>query len=505
MRIISGSVIALLIAASMTRPPLEAAGSCESLAGIRLPNTRVTAAQAVNSGPVFPAEAAAAGRPSLTAPHPFCRVAATLKPSSDSDIKIEVWMPASNWNGKYMAVGNGAFNGTIQYPAMMTALARGYATSSTDTGHVGGSASFALGHPEKVVDFGWRAVHEMAVASKAIIAAYYDSRARLSYWSGCSAGGRQGLKTAQRFPADFDGIIAGAPGHDWTGRASMAALVAQTLQKDEAARLSPAAAQLVHTAALAACDAKDGVKDSVIDSPHQCVFDPAVLQCKAGDDASCLTAAQVKTAKLLYAPGRNTETKREIAGLLPGSELGWTDMGWSASARTTALDQFRFLVFKDPSWTLDRFDAAADIARAERVDDNTINALDPNLKPFIARGGKLIQYHGWSDPQISPGASVQYYQNVVKVLGDAKALDDAYRLFMAPGMAHCGGGEGPNTFDMVSALEQWVEQRKAPDQIIASRSVKGVVERTRPLCPYPQTAVYKGSGSTDDAANFVCK
>jgi feruloyl esterase len=505
MRIISGSVIALLVAASITRPPLEAAGSCESLAGIRLPNTTVTAAQAVNSGPVFPAEAAAAGRPPLTAPHPFCRVAATLKPSSDSDIQIEVWMPASNWNGKYMAVGNGAFNGTIAYPAMMTALSRGYATSSTDTGHVGGSASFALGHPEKVVDFGWRAVHEMAVASKAIIAAYYDSRARLSYWSGCSAGGRQGLKTAQRFPADFDGIIAGAPGHDWTGRASMAALVAQTLQKDEAARLSPAAAQLVHTAALAACDAKDGVKDGVIDSPHQCVFDPAVLQCKAGDDASCLTAAQVKTAKLLYAPGRNTETKREIAGLLPGSELGWTDMGWSASARTTALDQFRFLVFKDPSWTLDRFDAAADIARAERVDDNTINALDPNLKPFIARGGKLIQYHGWSDPQISPGASVQYYQNVVKVLGDAKALDDAYRLFMAPGMAHCGGGEGPNTFDMVSALEQWVEQRKAPDQIVASRSVKGVVDRTRPLCPYPQTAVYKGSGSTDDAANFVCK
>jgi feruloyl esterase len=345
----------------------------------------------------------------------------------------------------------------------------------------------------------------MAVASKAIIAAYYDSRARFSYWNGCSAGGRQGLKAAQRFPADFDGIIAGAPGNDWTGRASMAALVAQTLQKDEAARLSAEQARLVHTAALAACDAKDGVKDGVIDSPQQCVFDPAVLQCKAGEDASCLTAAQVKTAKLLYAPGRNPETQREISGLFPGSEPGWTDMGWSASARATALDQFRFLVFKDPSWTLDRFVAATDIARAERMDDNTINALDPNLKPFIARGGKLIQYHGWSDPQISPGASVQYYQSVLKALGGAAAVGDGYRLFMAPGMGHCSGGAGPNTFDMVSALEQWVEQRKAPDQIVASRSVKGVVDRTRPLCPFPQVASYKGAGSTDEAANFVCK
>jgi feruloyl esterase len=507
MRIMTGSLVALVLAASVSGPPVEAAGSCEGLAGIALPDTTVTLARNVDSGPFSPVgDAAASGRGQpLTAPRPFCRVAATLKPSSDSDIKIEVWMPAASWNGKYQAVGNGAFNGTIAYPAMMAALSRGYATSSTDTGHVGGSASFGLGHPEKVVDFGWRAVHEMAVASKAIIAAYYDSRARFSYWNGCSAGGRQGLKAAQRFPADFDGIIAGAPGLDWTGRASMAALVAQVLQKDETARLTAEKAQLVHTAALAACDAKDGVKDGVIDSPQQCVFDPAVLQCRAVDDSSCLTASQVNTAKLLYAPGRNAETKREISGLFPGSELGWTDMGWSASARATALDQFRFLVFKDPNWTLDRFNAATDIARAERMDDSTINALDANLKPFIDHGGKLIQYHGWSDPQISPGASVQYYQTVLKVLGRATAVGDGYRLFMAPGMGHCSGGAGPNTFDMVSALEQWVELRKAPDQIIASRSVKGVVDRTRPLCPFPQVASYKGSGSTDDAANFVCK
>ncbi len=211
----------------------------------------------------------------------FCRVAATLKPSSDSDIKIELWMPTINWNGKFQAVGNGAFSGTIAYAAMMTALGRGYATSSTDTGHTGGSASFALGHPEKVVDFGWRAVHEMTVTSKKIIATFYDASPKFSYWNGCSAGGRQGMKEAQVFPADFDGIVAGAPGLDWTGRAAQAVRVAQALQQDEAARLSSAATQLVHTAVLKACDALDGVKDGVVDDPKRCPFDPACCSARA--------------------------------------------------------------------------------------------------------------------------------------------------------------------------------------------------------------------------------
>jgi feruloyl esterase len=230
-----------------------------------------------------------------------------------------------------------------------------------------------------------------------------------------------------------------------------------------------------------------------------------VLKCQGAEDASRFTPAQVNTARMLYSPLVNSQTKREIAGLLPGSELGWTDMGWSASARATGLDQFRFLVFKDPRWEVSKFNPETDLARAEEADDNTINALDPNIKAFIDRGGKLIQYHGWSDPQISPGNSAQYYQRVVKALGGVNKVHGSYRLFMAPGMAHCGGGDGPNTFDMVSALELWVEKNKAPDQIVASHAAKGVVDRTRPLCPYPQIAAYKGSGSTDDAANFVCK
>jgi tannase/feruloyl esterase len=413
-------------------------------------------------------------------------------------------MPAANWNGKYQAVGNGAFSGAIGLAAMAGPLARGYATSSTDTGHPGNTARFAFGHPEKLVDFGWRAVHEMTVTSKAIIAAYYESGPRLSYWSGCSAGGRQALMEAQRFPADYDGIIAGSPGLDWTGRAAQAVRGAQLL-KDESARLSPAKAQALHKAVVDACDATDGLKDGLIADPTKCKFDPGTLQCKGADDSGCLTAAEVKTARALYSPLVNSKAKRESAGLQPGSELGWTNLGWTASARATGLDQFRYLVFKDASWDIDRFNSQTDLARADDADEGIVNAMNANLKPFIDRGGKLIQYHGWSDPQISPGNSVQYYQQVDKLLGSAVKVSDSYRLFMAPGMGHCRGGEGPNVFDPVAALEQWVEHKQAPEQIVASHVTNGTVDRTRPLCPYPQVATYKGTGSIDEAANFSCK
>jgi feruloyl esterase len=504
MRILIGGGCALMVAALMSARPIAASTSCEALTAVMLPDATVTLARPVEAGVFAPAAPSADGAQPLNAPRAFCRVAATLKPSRDSDIKVEIWMPATNWNGKFQAVGNGAFNGTIAYAAMMIALGRGYATASTDTGHVGGSASFGAGHPEKVIDFGWRAVHEMAAISKKIIAAYYEAGPRFSYWNGCSAGGRQGMKEAQRFPADFDGIIAGAPGLDWTGRAAQAVHVAQALQSDEAARLSSQKAQLVHAAVLRACDLLDGVKDGLVGDPRRCAFDPGVLQCQGADDGSCLTAAQVKTTRMLYTNRVDPGTKREVAGLLPGSELGWTDKGWSASARATGLDQFRFLVFKDPRWDIDKFNVETDIARADEADHDTINALDPGLGPFISRGGRLIQYHGWSDPQISPANSVLYYQRVLDALGGAGKVQGAYRLFMAPGMAHCGGGEGPNSFDMVAALEQWVEQGRAPDRIVASHSTNGAVDRTRPLCPYPQVAAYTGHGSTDEAANFVC-
>ena len=508
--------VALVVAAGMLHAtlaptPIAAAASCESLASVALTGGTITSAQMVAAGAfTFP------GRPGarssvqqqqaevLRKLPAFCRVEATLAPSADSDIKVEVWMPAAGWNGKFQAVGNGGWTGSIAYSAMVEALGRGYATSSTDTGHMGGSASFALGHPEKLIDFGHRSVHEMSVAAKKVVAAYYGNIPRLSYWNGCSAGGRQGLKEAQRFPADFDGIVAGAPAADWTGRASQALRVAQVMHKDEASYIPPAKYELIHNAALAACDAGDGVKDGVLENPTVCKFDPGALACKGPDETSCLTAPQVDAARKVYASAMNPKTKREITGLQPGSELGWATWG-GPQPLSIAADLFTFVVFKDPNWDYRTFNFDTGIVLAEQIDGGTINALDPNLKPFFDRGGKLIQYHGWSDPQISPGNSVAYYKSVLETIGGSGKSRDSHRLFMVPGMAHCGSGEGTSSFDSVAALEQWVEKGKAPDMLVASRVRDGKVDRTRPLCPYPQVAAYLGSGSTDEASSFVCR
>jgi feruloyl esterase len=489
------------------RDESASASGCEAMASLQIPDGAITAARLVDAGPIALLTSSDPGaRPqTLTAPRAFCRVAARLTPTPRSDIRIEVWLPVEGWNRKFQAVGNGAFNGVISYAAMMTALGRGYAVASTDTGHVGGGASWALGQPEKVIDFGWRAVHVMTVAARQIVTAHYAAAPRFSYWNGCSAGGRQGLKAAQRFPDDFDGIIAGAPGFDWTGRAAQALRIATALEGRPEAQLAEPERQLLHDAVLRACDAQDGVTDGVLESPPGCRFDPEQLLCRDGDGVGCLTAAQVATAKMIYASPPNPKTGRAIPGLAPGSELGWTDLGWTASARATGLAQFTFLVFADTAWKPQTFCFDADIVRAEERDADTINALDPDLQPFIRRGGKLLQYHGWSDPQISPGSSVQYYTRVAAALGGAANIHHAYRLFMVPGMAHCGGGNGPNSFDMLGALERWVEEGKAPDAIVAARVTGGAAGRTRPLCPYPQVAAYTGSGSTDEASSFACR
>lgn len=487
--------------------------SCESVESLMISNGTVTGAYAVEAGAFTPPMVPDArplsesAREQYAALPSFCRVTAMLTPSDDSDIQIEVWLP-DDWNGKLQAVGNGAFTGSIRHSggrSLASGVSLGYATTSTDTGHVGGSASFGFGHPEKVIDFGWRSTHEMTVTAKQVIEAYYGEKPEYSYWVGCSAGGRQALKQAQRFPDDYDGIIAGAPGNDWTGRAVGALRVAKPLATNESARLLEDDRLLVHEAVLAACDMADGVTDGVVGNPERCDFDPSVLLCEGDKSASCLTVDQVTTARMLYSSPKNPKSGREITGLLPGSELDWTDFGWTRSARNTGLEQFKYLTDKDPEWTIDRFEFEQDIVRAEEIDNDTLNALDPNLQPFLDSGGKLLSYHGWSDAQISPKNATQYYQRVVETVGDADAVHDSYRLFMAPGMGHCGGGQGPNTFDALSALEEWVEEGRAPDQIIASRQRDGVVDRTRPLCPYPQLATYNGSGSTDDAANFTCR
>ena len=472
---------------------------CQELASLNLSNGVITIAEIVGEGEFDEARGNFGSVPE------FCRVGATMSPSTDSDIKMELWLPTQNWNGKYVAVGNGAFTGNVRHSALVQPLSRGYAASSTDTGHLGNTASFGLGHPEKVIDFGWRSVHEMNVTSKRIIAAFYDDELRYSYFTGCSAGGRQAMKEAQRFPTDFDGIVAGAPGADWTGRAAASLRIATHLRGNVSARLLEADRELVYSAAVEACDANDGLVDGLIGKPDQCDFDPTVLQCSSNTRAQCLRPEQVNTVKMIYDSPVNPVTGRAITGLLPGSEMGWTDLGWTQSARATGLDQYRYLVYGDEGWNIDQFDFETDIVKAEQTDNDTLNALDPDLSEFFGSGGKLISYHGWSDPQISPANATQYYERVVQTFGSREAFHDSYRLFMAPGMGHCAGGPGPNSFDSLSALEAWVEQDDAPESITAVHRENGEVDRSRPLCPYPEVAAYTGSGSIDEAENFVCR
>ncbi|MCC6394152.1 MAG: tannase/feruloyl esterase family alpha/beta hydrolase [Bryobacterales bacterium] len=493
--------ISLLVSAFFSMP--ARAASCESLGSLALPQTTITSAQSVSAGRFQP--------PSSPGPTPFrnlpafCRVVATLKPANDSDIKIEVWMPAEGWNGKFQATGNGGWSGAVNHGALARALALGYAAAGTDTGHSGGRGEFALGHPEKLIDFGYRAVHEMTVKAKAIIAAYYGNGPRLSYWVGCSSGGKQGLKEAQQYPADYDGILAGAPANYWTHLMVGDLWVSQTTLKDPAAYIPKEKYPALHKAALAACDALDGVTDGLIENPMRCRFDPAVLACKDGDSPACLTTPQVESARKIYSGPVNPRTKKQIfPGLEPGSELGWGPLAGGPHPFQIADDHFKYVVFKDPNWDFRTLNLDSHVALTDKIDKGTLNAINPDLRKFLGRGGKMILYHGWNDQLIAPRNTVNYYESMVAKSGGAAKVSQSIRLFMAPGMAHCAGGEGPNTFDALTALDQWVEHGKAPEQIIAAHRADGKVDRTRPWCPYPQVAKYKGSGSTDDAANFVC-
>jgi len=433
----------------------------------------------------------------------FCRVAAVLKPVPGSDIRIELWMPREGWNGKLLGVGNGGFSGSISWAALADGLRRGYATASTNTGHDGSSGRFALGQPQKLIDFGYRAVHEMTQASKQLVADFYARPAARAYWNGCSAGGRQGLQSAQRYPEDYDGIIAGAPALDWTGRASSALRVAQAVRAQPGAMLDAAAMSLLYRSSVAACDADDGLADDVIESPQRCAFDPQVLQCRDGQAQGCLSPAQVQAAREIYRSPVNPSTGRAITGLYPGSEAGWNT--WAGAAPFgTAVDHYRYIVNADAGWSPENFRFERDAPRSESQDANTINALNTDLSRYFRRGGKLIQYHGWSDPQISPGVSPQYHDAVTQRAGGAQGVSDSYRLFMVPGMAHCSGGDGASSFDMIPVLEAWVEQGRAPDSIPARRERNGAVDRSRVLCPWPNVARYSGSGDPADARNFRC-
>lgn len=529
--------IVLLLTSLFPRGMYAATTSCDNLATLPMPNTVISLAQSVPAGalnippkpfftPGIPPWMPPGSLPLSELPA-FCRVAADIRPTKDSDIKIEVWMPVSGWNGKFLGIGNGGFSGAIWYALMEEALSRGYATAGSDTGHEGdpGDASFGLGHPEKAIDFGYRAVHEMTLRAKSLIRAFYGKMPEHSYWNGCSTGGRQGLMEAQRFPFDYDGIIAGAPVNFHTHVIASGVWIAQAVSKTAASYISKENYATIHKAVLDACDGIDGLKDGLLQDPTRCHFDPKALECKQVNGPDCLTAEQVEAAKEIYAGPRNPRTGEQIfPGLEPGSELGWSAF-FAERHEPFVASHFKYLVFENPNWDFRTLNFDSDVALADKLGSAILNATDPNLKEFLSNHGKLILYHGWNDPGVAPQNTINYYESVSAALGNTREAEKSVRLFMIPGQYHCA--EGLWLFDVIGALEQWVEHGNVPDRMIASHfsdpghsqveshvmdvqishwsQVFGKVDRTRPLCPYPQIAKYKGHGSTEEAANFVCR
>jgi feruloyl esterase len=479
--------------------------SCEELARVAIPHTEITLAQSVPAGQFVPPEGQGGRGPNpifKTLPA-FCRVAATSRPTSDSTIKIEVWLPASEWNGRLEAVGNGGWIGSIGLNSLAQEVMGGYVVTGTDTGHDTNDSAFAVGHIERLKDFGYRSVHEATVTAKALAKARFGSDPKYAYYNGCSTGGRQALTAAQWYPEDFNGILAGAAANPFTRLHVGSLWNAHASHKTPEAMIPNEKWAMIHKSAVAACDAIDGVKDGIIDDPRKCTWDPGQILCKGADDPTCLTAPQVETMRAVYSGAVNPRTNEQLyPGWPRGSEAG---LAFTTGPRPEppAISTFRAtLQIADWDWRTLDFDK--DVVAADKLGAETINSDPTKIKAFFARGGKLFLYHGWSDPNISPLESIWYYETAKKSIGDKKAAA-ALRLVLLPGMAHCGGGDGPNTFEKMDVITNWVEQGKAPQRIVASHSINGHVNMTRPLCPYPQVAKYNGTGSTDEAANFTCR
>lgn len=499
--------------------------SCANLASLKLAQTSITSVNEIEAGSFRPRD------PHFQSLPRFCRVAGVIEPSSDSKIRFEVWLPSAGWNGNFDGAGNGGFAGSIQYGSLADAVQNGFAAASTDTGHEAGdtNATWALGHPQKIIDFGYRAIHLMTVDAKAITGAYYGVPPHESYFASCSNGGRQALMEAQRFPRDYNGIIAGAPANYWTHLLAGAIWLSQAMYDNPASYIPASKLPAISRGVLAACDSRDGVKDGVLNDPIQCHFNPATLLCRNGDNDDCLTAPQIETLKKIYGGAVDSSGKRIFPGYLPGAELGGN--GWATWITGPAPEkglQFIFgtqffsnMVFNKPEWDFRTFNFNSDVRLIDAKFAPILNATNPDLSAFKAHGGKLILYHGWDDPAIPAPNTVNYYESVIAKMG-RPAVEQFTRLYMVPGMQHCGGGPGATAFgasvagaklppevSIFAGLEGWVERGVPPAKIIAAKHSKPAdsasgVEMTRPLCPYPEMAKYLGHGDTNRAASFAC-
>jgi feruloyl esterase len=490
-----GALAALAAVLSVHAQPI--ATPCSELTALKLPHVIIAEAVMSTGGPTG-----------------YCRVLGSAHPTPDSDIRFEVVIP-EQWNGRYLQVGNGGFAGVIPELGMLAPLALGYAVAGTDDGHqdtVNTDASWALNHPEKVIDFGYRALKETTDAARAIITANKGVAPRYSYFQGCSDGGREALMEAQRYPNDFNGIVAGDPANHWTHLLAGAAWDYQALTATPGSFLPLDKLKLTEAEALRQCGGKDGV----IEDPLTCHFRPEQIRCTTGDAPTCLTGAQIAALRKIYDGPIDPRTREKlIAGFSPGGE--GEDNGWSRwitgptpDGRNALIYQFGSNFFgtvakADPAYDLKRLRFDSDTADADARFALIFNSYNPDLSAFRARGGKLIQYHGWADPAIPALDSVDYWRLVQKTMGPT---GNFYRLFMAPGMLHCGGGPGPNVLATLPAIAGWVEQNKAPEMIVATKyknsDATGGVERTRPLCVFPAHAEWDGKGDRAKMESFRC-
>lgn len=514
-------------------PTLSAQQTCEQLKTLRLAHSEITSAEHLPTGKLN----RSGNAPPLDLPE-RCVVKVISRPTLDSEIKIEVWLPASGWNGKFQQVGNGGWAGSIPTHSLAVALQRGYASAGTNTGHdeghPDGPAAWAIGHPEKLIDYGHRSLHETTVVAKELLRSFYGKGPEYSYFVGCSNGGRQALMEAQRYPEDFNGIIAGAPANDFTNLLTGFVWNEQALLKNASSSIPPEKLPAIQKAALSACDALDGVQDGLMEDPRRCRFDPAVLLCKGSENATCLNASQVEALKKIYEGPRNSQGKKIYPGFPPGTEaVAGTWLPWIVAAEPEKTIQIGFgnslysqAVFENLKWNFRDLNFDQDVLYANEKVGSIVNSTNPDLRSFRASGGKLIQYHGWADAAIPGYGSIEYYEKAKLFLEkypdgrnhSAKQVTDFYRLFMIPGMGHCGGGIGPNQLgtgggqnpdpekDILSALERWVEKGIAPEKLIGTGKATDDPFKTltRPICPFPQTAVYRGSGDPNLESSFQC-
>jgi feruloyl esterase len=530
------------VATAQTAPP--SAATCERLASASLPNTVITLAQVVGAG-AFVAPANPAGRggggssalagtiggvpevpgrvtgntaglglgynggrgiPAFSTLPAFCRVAATLKPSATSDIRMELWLPLAGWNGNFRGTSPNGLGGVVNYNAMAVGLTEGFAVASTDTGHQGGATAW-MQVPDKVTDFAGRAMHETTVVGKALAQAYYGPAPRFSYMIECGGGSAGALHEVQKYPADYNGVVVGGHAAHLTRQIFGQAWLWEASHPGGVAALPAAKLPVIHQAVLDKCDTLDGVQDGLLEDPIRCTFDPQEIACRSGDGPTCLTPPQVEAAQKIYAGPTNPRTKERVwSPLYRGSELDWAFFTEAPGPAGIAISTLRDVVLKDPTWDFRTtpIDYDRHVALADQSDIARVNASNPDISAFVKQGGKLILSGGWNNALVPAGAVLDYYRSVQQTIG-AASTQQAVRLYMVPGMIECNGGPGTDTFDLLGVMRGWVERGQAPNEVIASRVERGQVVRTRPLCPYPQVATYRGQGSTDDARSFVCK